>query len=64
MTKFTEMRYSIVGYICFTFQVPQSAVIAKRSYSVEPPLSFEQIRDRVLLVLQLYDKVDPIKVYF
>uniref|UniRef100_A0A1B6L907 Acyl carrier protein n=1 Tax=Graphocephala atropunctata TaxID=36148 RepID=A0A1B6L907_9HEMI len=39
--------------------VPQTV---KRHYSMDPPLTLELIRDRVLLVLKLYDKVDPAKL--
>ncbi|XP_050532442.1 acyl carrier protein, mitochondrial isoform X2 [Daktulosphaira vitifoliae] len=31
-------------------------------YSVKPPMTIEQIKKRVLLVLQLYDKVNPDKL--
>lgn len=34
-----------------------------RNYSVKPPLTIDIIKKRVLLVLQLYDKVNPDKVY-
>ena len=34
----------------------------ERSYSSKPPLSLKLISDRVLLVLKLYDKVDPAKL--
>ncbi|KAF5270599.1 hypothetical protein FQA39_LY01337 [Lamprigera yunnana] len=34
----------------------------KRSYSSKPPLTLQFIADRVLLVLRLYDKVDPCKL--
>ncbi|KAK9739312.1 Phosphopantetheine attachment site [Popillia japonica] len=33
-----------------------------RCYSAKPPLSLKLISDRVLLVLQLYDKVNPSKL--
>ncbi|XP_065203417.1 acyl carrier protein, mitochondrial isoform X2 [Planococcus citri] len=33
-----------------------------RGYAVKNPLTFDFIRQRVLLVLQLYDKVDPEKL--
>ncbi len=36
---------------------------AKRNYSMPMPLSFDYIKNRVILVLQLYDKIDPEKVY-
>ena len=35
----------------------------KRSYSHDAPLTIQFISDRVLLVLKLYDKIDPEKVY-
>lgn len=35
---------------------------AVRCYSHKPPLNLKFIHDRVLLVLKLYDKVDPEKV--
>jgi len=33
-----------------------------RRYSAKPPLSLKLINERVLLVLKLYDKIDPSKV--
>ncbi|XP_043071550.1 acyl carrier protein, mitochondrial isoform X3 [Drosophila grimshawi] len=33
-----------------------------RSYSAKPPLSLKLINERVLLVLKLYDKIDPSKL--
>ncbi|XP_050437606.1 acyl carrier protein, mitochondrial isoform X1 [Adelges cooleyi] len=33
-----------------------------RTYSVKPPMTIDQIKKRVLLVLQLYDKVNPDKL--
>ncbi|XP_015369087.1 PREDICTED: acyl carrier protein, mitochondrial-like [Diuraphis noxia] len=33
-----------------------------RHYSVKPPMTIEQIKKRILLVLQLYDKVNPDKL--
>jgi hypothetical protein len=36
--------------------------MAVRHYSSAEPLTLELIRDRILLVLKLYDKVDPSKV--
>ncbi|KAK7865044.1 hypothetical protein R5R35_000055 [Gryllus longicercus] len=41
---------------------PQRLVTSKRYFSSKPPLSLESIRDRVLLVLKLYDKVEPTKL--
>lgn len=40
----------------------QNRQIMVRNYSAGPPLSLELIRDRVILVLQLYDKINPEKV--
>ncbi|CAH2048876.1 unnamed protein product, partial [Iphiclides podalirius] len=36
--------------------------LSSRNYSGGPPLTLELIKSRVLLVLQLYDKVDPEKL--
>lgn len=36
----------------------------KRLYSSKPPLTLDFIQGRVLLVLKLYDKVDPNKVHY
>ncbi|XP_037523330.1 acyl carrier protein, mitochondrial [Rhipicephalus sanguineus] len=33
-----------------------------RSYSDKPPLTLDSIRDRTMLVLKLYDKIDPEKL--
>ncbi|XP_037818536.1 acyl carrier protein, mitochondrial isoform X1 [Lucilia sericata] len=35
---------------------------AARKYSAKPPLSLKLINERVLLVLKLYDKIDPSKL--
>ncbi|CAH1708264.1 unnamed protein product [Aphis gossypii] len=42
-----------------TCRVPATVM---RHYSVKPPMTIEQIKKRVLLVLQLYDKVNPDKL--
>ncbi|EUB57600.1 Acyl carrier protein [Echinococcus granulosus] len=47
--------------------VLRNAVVARktektRSFSHGPPLSKPMIEDRVMLVLQLYDKIDPNKL--
>lgn len=39
-----------------------ATLVAKRTFSSKPPLTVANITDRVLLVLKLYDKVDPNKV--
>ncbi|XP_072949609.1 uncharacterized protein ND-ACP isoform X3 [Epargyreus clarus] len=40
----------------------QSLVASVRKYSNAPPLTLELVRSRVLLVLQLYDKISPDKL--
>ena len=42
----------------------QRVISPKRFYSSKPPLTLDFIRGRVLLVLKLYDKVDPTKVHY
>ncbi|GAB6025915.1 Acyl carrier protein 1, mitochondrial [Chamberlinius hualienensis] len=42
--------------------VCQPIVQIQRSYSDKMPLTLEIIRDRVLLVLKLFDKIDPNKL--
>nr|XP_015854357.2 acyl carrier protein, mitochondrial [Peromyscus maniculatus bairdii] len=43
-------------------QVPGRVTHLCRQYSDAPPLTLEGIKDRVLYVLKLYDKIDPEKV--
>ncbi|XP_020040029.1 acyl carrier protein, mitochondrial isoform X2 [Castor canadensis] len=43
-------------------QVPGSVTQLCRQYSDLPPLTLEGIKDRVLYVLKLYDKIDPEKL--
>uniref|UniRef100_A0A2K5XL07 Acyl carrier protein n=1 Tax=Mandrillus leucophaeus TaxID=9568 RepID=A0A2K5XL07_MANLE len=43
-------------------QVPGRVTQLCRQYSDMPPLTLEGIRDRVLYVLKLYDKIDPEKL--
>uniref|UniRef100_A0A8C8TH18 NADH:ubiquinone oxidoreductase subunit AB1 n=1 Tax=Peromyscus maniculatus bairdii TaxID=230844 RepID=A0A8C8TH18_PERMB len=42
-------------------QVPGRVTHLCRQYSDAPPLTLEGIKDRVLYVLKLYDKIDPEK---
>ncbi|NXL29689.1 ACPM protein, partial [Glaucidium brasilianum] len=42
-------------------QVPRAAVPPCRRFSELPPLTLADIKDRVLYVLKLYDKIDPEK---
>lgn len=43
-------------------QVPGRVTQPCRLYSDAPSLTLEGIKDRVLYVLKLYDKIDPEKV--
>ncbi|XP_004622948.1 acyl carrier protein, mitochondrial [Octodon degus] len=43
-------------------QVPGRVPLLCRQYSDAPPLTLEGIKDRVLYVLKLYDKIDPEKL--
>uniref|UniRef100_A0A9L0JTM8 Acyl carrier protein n=1 Tax=Equus asinus TaxID=9793 RepID=A0A9L0JTM8_EQUAS len=43
-------------------QVPDGVTRLCRQYSDLPPLTLEGIKDRVLYVLKLYDKIDPEKL--
>ncbi|XP_049999312.1 acyl carrier protein, mitochondrial [Alexandromys fortis] len=43
-------------------QVPGRVTNLCRQYSDAPPLTLEGIKDRVLYVLKLYDKIDPEKL--
>ncbi|XP_072798889.1 acyl carrier protein, mitochondrial [Vicugna pacos] len=43
-------------------QVPGGVTQLCRQYSDAPPLTLEGIKDRVLYVLKLYDKIDPEKL--
>ncbi|XP_012866620.1 PREDICTED: acyl carrier protein, mitochondrial [Dipodomys ordii] len=45
-----------------SYWVPGPVLRWGRSYSDLPPLTLEGIRDRVLYVLKLYDKIDPEKL--
>uniref|UniRef100_A0A6G4ZWN1 Acyl carrier protein n=1 Tax=Rhipicephalus microplus TaxID=6941 RepID=A0A6G4ZWN1_RHIMP len=45
------------------YQVQASTqFLPSRSYSDKPPLTLDSIRDRTMLVLKLYDKIDPEKL--
>lgn len=47
-------------YFCFSFQTSRWQTV--RNYSAKEPLTLKLIEERVLLVLKLYDKVEPTKV--
>uniref|UniRef100_A0A023FFM3 Acyl carrier protein n=1 Tax=Amblyomma cajennense TaxID=34607 RepID=A0A023FFM3_AMBCJ len=46
----------------FQVQAPTQFLLPTRSYSDKPPLTLDSIRDRTMLVLKLYDKIDPEKL--
>ncbi|XP_067006890.1 acyl carrier protein, mitochondrial isoform X2 [Anabrus simplex] len=51
------------GTECLTTSgLQRNVFISKRFYSAKEPLTIEFIRDRVLLVLRLYDKISPSKL--
>lgn len=50
-------------FLCFFLQNKLLSSI-KRNYSLALPYTFEYIHKRVMLVLQLYDKIDPEKVFY
>lgn len=50
---------TFISFILF-----QNETIAVRNYSGGPPLTLDLIQSRVILVLQLYDKIVPEKVAF
>lgn len=43
-------------------QISSSAGVLCRQYGDLPPLTLETIKDRVMYVLKLYDKINPEKV--
>lgn len=49
-------------FVIVNFCICQISINIKRSFSDKPPMSMTTIRDRVLLVLKLYDKIDVSKV--
>lgn len=50
-------------YLMFFQSLTEPRVKQVRQYSEKPPLTLSFIRDRVLLVLKLYDKIDASKVH-
>ncbi|KAK2581341.1 hypothetical protein KPH14_008111 [Odynerus spinipes] len=57
---FNRSRQNIVPFI--SQDVRDLRVKQVRFYSSKPPLSYDIIRQRVLLILNLYDKIDPTKL--
>jgi len=64
--KVTADKVSILNtsFNSFMYVFFQRVISPKRLYSSKPPLTLDFIRGRVLLVLKLYDKVDPNKVHY
>ncbi|CAH2095862.1 unnamed protein product [Euphydryas editha] len=61
-----QQKYHTVKAITRTYNIQQiqnlNRKIAVRNYSGGAPLTLQLIRDRVILVLQLYDKINPEKL--
>lgn len=56
--------YRLLNHSCHSsvsFQIPSVGVLY-RQYGDLPPLTMEGIKDRVMYVLKLYDKINPEKV--
>jgi len=62
--KVSILNTSYNPFMCFFFFFFQRVISPKRLYSSKPPLTLDFIQGRVLLVLKLYDKVDPNKVHY
>jgi len=56
------IHLSIVFTTMFFHLHLQESFVTKRTFSDKAPLTIPYIQDRILLVLRLYDKVDPTKV--
>ncbi|XP_072949608.1 acyl carrier protein, mitochondrial isoform X2 [Epargyreus clarus] len=65
-TVAVQQKYHVIKNITSLYcnERPQngSLVASVRKYSNAPPLTLELVRSRVLLVLQLYDKISPDKL--
>ena len=60
MSKMSESRYGTVNTLQFITQ--PKFIQQARQYSAEYPVDIAMIKDRVLLVLKLYDKINPEKL--
>ncbi|KAH0521508.1 Acyl carrier protein, mitochondrial [Microtus ochrogaster] len=58
----TRRRFRTLQPALALTQVPGRVTHLCRQYSDTPPLTLEGIKDRVLYVLKLYDKIDPEKL--
>ncbi|XP_040611113.1 acyl carrier protein, mitochondrial [Mesocricetus auratus] len=58
----TQRRPGSLQPVLALTQVPGKVTHLCRQYSDAPPLTLEGIKDRVLYVLKLYDKIDPEKL--
>ncbi|GAU90030.1 hypothetical protein RvY_02509 [Ramazzottius varieornatus] len=58
----STVRWSIPTTQLLSFNAPSVVVVSKRDMSAIPPLTKKHIRERITLVLQLFDKVDPNKL--
>merc|ERR1712064_95048 len=60
---FEKREYSILSAVTPTqLLIPSTLVPQKRNYGDEYPQNFAMVRDRVMLVLKLYDKINPEKL--
>merc|ERR1712156_632454 len=58
-----KREYSVLSAVTPTqLLVPSKTVPLKRNYGDEYPQNFAMVRDRVMLVLKLYDKINPEKL--
>ena len=58
-----KREYSIFSAVTPTqLLIPSTLVSQKRNYGDEYPQNFAMVRDRVMLVLKLYDKINPEKL--
>ncbi|CAH0715265.1 unnamed protein product, partial [Brenthis ino] len=60
-----QQKYNTVKALTRTYDVQHkngNQKIAVRNYSGGPPLTLDLIKSRVILVLQLYDKINPEKI--
>lgn len=62
--QYRSVMYRLLNHSChssLSFQIPSVGVLY-RQYGDLPPLTIEGIKDRVMYVLKLYDKINPEKV--
>lgn len=55
-------KYTVCCQPTTLLSVNKESFVSKRTFSDKAPLTIPYIQDRILLVLRLYDKVDPTKL--